>query len=365
MTKLFEPISVGALTLRNRMIRSATAERMADPDTGVPLPSLTELYRELAEGGIGLLVTGHVYVARGGKAHPEMAALDDDSLVPIWRDVIRPAQDAGAKVMAQINHSGANCDPAITPDAMSPSGGATNELTTNPGVMTEADVLHAATAFGQAARRARQAGFDGVQIHGAHGYLVCQFVTPATNLRTDRFGGDAERRLAFLRLVIDEVREQVGVDYPVWIKLGVAGSEASGLSLEQGVQAALVCAESGVDAIELSHGWGAPMWAEDAGEPPFLRMAEAVRSAVGPDYPLALVNGFRNLDVMQSVLDSGAADIISLCRPLIVEPYLPRKLRDGVSDRASCASCSQCWPKRAGEGVACHNRSVQRRLAAV
>ena len=281
MTMLFEPVTIGGLTLRNRMMRSATAERMADPDTGIPQSRLRDLYRELAEGGIGLIVTGHVYVARSGKAHPEMAALDDDSLIPIWHDVIEPAQAAGAKVMVQINHGGASCDPEVTPHALSPSGVATNDLTAHPGVMTDADVLEVAKAYGQTARRAREAGFDGVQIHGAHGYLVSQFLTPATNLRDDHWGGDAERRMAFLRLVIEEVRVQVGADYPVWIKLGVAGSEASDLTLDLGIRAAVACAQSGVDAVELSHGWGIPAWAADAEEPPFLRMAEAARSALG------------------------------------------------------------------------------------
>lgn len=292
-----------------------------------------------------------------------MAALDDDSLIPAWRDTISPAQQAGAKVMVQINHAGASCDPAVTPHALSPSGVATNELTSSPGVMTEADVAETAHAYGLAAYRAREAGFDGVQIHGAHGYLVSQFLTPATNQRSDAWGGDLERRLAFLRRVIQEVRAQVGLDYPVWIKLGAAGSEKSGQTLDQGVQAAVACMEEGVESIELSHGWGTPEWAKEAGEPPFLRMAEAVRAAVGPGYPLALVNGFRSLDVMERVLGTGVVDLISMCRPLIVEPDLPRKLRAGITDVAICASCSQCWPNDFGEGIACHNRSVQRRLA--
>jgi 2,4-dienoyl-CoA reductase-like NADH-dependent reductase (Old Yellow Enzyme family) len=115
MPGLFEPISIGSLHLRNRMMRSATAERMADPQSGAPLPKLAELYRELALGGIGLIVTGHIYVDRGGKAHPEMAALDSNDLIPAWRDVIGPAQTEGARVMVQINHGGASCDPVVTP----------------------------------------------------------------------------------------------------------------------------------------------------------------------------------------------------------------------------------------------------------
>jgi 2,4-dienoyl-CoA reductase-like NADH-dependent reductase (Old Yellow Enzyme family) len=378
MTLLFEPVSLGRLSLRNRLMRSATAERMAHPESGAPLPSLRELYRQLGEGGVGLIVTGHVYVDRGGRAHPEMAAFDRDDLIPEWRRTIAPAQESGARVVAQINHSGANCDPAVTPHALSPSGvtmvhrGPSAKRATDrtpdegahhAAAMTESELLAIADSYGDTARRAREAGFDGVQIHGAHGYLVSQFLTPATNQRNDEWGGTTQKRTAFLRRVILSVRAQVGPDYPVWIKLGVAGSDESGQTLDEGVQAALACVEEGVDAIELSHGWGSPPWTKDEPEPPFLRMAEAVRAAVGPDYPLALVNGFRNIDVMQRVLESGAADLISLCRPLIVQPDLPRMLQAGETGKAICASCSTCWPNAFGEGVACHNRSVQRRLA--
>lgn len=364
---LFEATEVGGLRLRNHLMRSATAERMADFDTGAPLPKMTALYRDLAEGGAGLIVTGHAYVTRGGKAHPEMAALDRDDLIPLWRNVIRPAQDLGAKMMVQINHGGANCDPLVTPDPRSPSGIATNtrgfyQHPLHSGALADDEIAGIVAAFGQAARRAQKAGFDGVQIHGAHGYLTSQFLTPYTNRRDDRWGGDAERRLAFLRAVAGEVRRQVGAGYPVWIKLGVAGREDAGLTLDDGAHAALACVEAGIDAIEISHAVGLPAWVKTAPEPPFLRMAEAVRAAIGPDYPLALVNGFRHAAVMRRTLESGVVQLISLCRPLIVEPHLPRMLQAGDVDEAICASCSQCWPNAFGEGIACHNRSVQKRL---
>ncbi len=362
---LFEPVTIGGLRLRNRLMRSATAERMADNATGAPLPKLATLYRDLAEGGVGLIVTGHAYVMRTGKAHPEMAALDSDELIPVWRETIAAAQAAGAKVMVQINHGGASCDPVETPEPLSPSGVPSGTRTKHANVMTDEEIAQAVDAFGQTARRAKAAGFDGVQIHGAHGYLTSQFLTPATNLRQDRWGGDPERRRAFLNAVIAAARAQVGPDYPVWIKLGVAGREDSGLTLDEGAQAAQACVAGGVDAIEISHALGTPSWTKKAPEPPFLRMAEAVRVAVGPDYPLALVNGFRHLAVMQRTLASGAAQVISLCRPLIVEPHLPRLLQEGATDKAICASCSQCWPNAFGEGIACHNRSVQKRLMAV
>ncbi len=362
MPRLFEPIEIGRLSLRNRVMRSATAERMTDRVTGAPLPKLRQLYTELAENEVALIVTGHVYVLRGGKAHQEMAAFDDDSLIPIWRETIAPAQALGAKVMVQINHGGASCDASVTPKPLSPSGVASSDQAAKAAALTDEQIAEIAAAFGATARRAVKAGFDGVQIHGAHGYLTSQFLTPALNQRADHWGGNPPG-LDFLRLVINEVRTAVGPDYPVWIKLGVEGNPASGQTLEMGVQAAVMCAEQGVDVVEISHGWNMPEWTKKAPEPQFLPMAQAVRNAVGPDYPLALVNGFRNLSVMEETLDSGVVDLISMCRPLIVEPDLIAKLHRGDSVEAMCASCRQCWPNTMGEGIACHNKSVQRRMA--
>ncbi len=357
MPGLFDSISIGSLHLSNCIMRSATAERLAHPETGAPLPKLADIYRALADGGVGLIVTGHAYVERSGKAHPEMASIVQDDLIPAWREAICPAQRAGARVMMQINHSGASCDPAVTPNPLSPFGIAANDLV-NPREMTEDELLHIAAAFGRAARRAQEAGFDGVQIHGAHGYLISQFLMPSTNKRTDRWGGDMEKRLAFLRTVISEIRQQVGEEYPVWIKLGVAGSRQHGLNLPDSAQIAAECAQSGVDCVEISNALGVPEEISNKNEPPFLPMAEAVRQAVGPKYPLALVNGFRTLRVMQEVLASGVVQLISLCRPLIAEPDLPRKLREGITNHASCVRCSRCWPETQGEGIACHNATV-------
>jgi 2,4-dienoyl-CoA reductase-like NADH-dependent reductase (Old Yellow Enzyme family) len=361
MSRLFDPFTVGALHLPNRIMRSATAERLADPETGAPLPRLRALYRTLAEGGVALIVTGHAYVHRTGKAHPEMSSIAADDLIPPWRETIRPAQQAGARVMMQLNHSGASCDPAVTPLPISPSGVATNSLV-KPQQMTEEELLSIVAAFGQAARRAREAGFDGVQFHGAHGYLITQFLTPATNHRDDRWGGDAERRLTFLRAAVAEVRRQVGGDFPVWIKLGIAGSKESGFALLEGAHAAQVCASCGIDCIEISIALGAPEELDTHGEAPLLPLARGIRQAVGPSYPLALVNGLRSRAVMEELLEGDLVQLVSMCRPLIAEPGLPMKLRDGRSSRAACLSCDHCWPERPAEGIACRNAKVQEAL---
>jgi 2,4-dienoyl-CoA reductase-like NADH-dependent reductase (Old Yellow Enzyme family) len=358
---LFEPVTVGSLTIRNRIMRSATAERMADPESGKPLPRLADVYAALARGGVGLIVTGHAYVERGGKGHPEMASIATDELMPAWRAAICPAQQAGARVIMQINHCGSGCDPTVTPQPISPSGVETVNGTA-PRAMSEEEVQRIIRAFGQAARRAREAGLDGVQIHGAHGYLVTQFLSTMTNQRNDAWGGDPERRRAFLDAVIAEVRGQVGDDYPVWIKLGVAGKAESGLPLSAGARVAASCAVKGVDCVEISHGLGIPEEIDAEREAAFRALAEGVREAVGQRYPLAVVYGFSTRAGMEAVLESGLVQMVSLCRPLIAEPDLPDKLRRIEGYQATCVRCGKCWPEALGEGMACHNAAVQRKL---
>jgi 2,4-dienoyl-CoA reductase-like NADH-dependent reductase (Old Yellow Enzyme family) len=361
---LFDPITIGTLTLPNRIMRSATAERMADPDTGAPLPRLKDTYQALAQGGVGLIVTGHAYVDRSGKAHPEMASIADDKLIPAWRETVRPAQESGARVIMQINHCGSGCDPSVTPRPLSPSGVQTAEGAL-PRAMTEGEIAHVIHAFGQAARRARAAGLDGVQIHGAHGYLGTQFLSTQTNRRDDAWGGDLARRRAFLDAVIDEIRAQVGPDYPLWCKLGVAGTAEGGLSLAEGARVAAACATRGVDCIEVSHAIGVPEGIDAKQEAAFRPLAEGVRAAVGPEFSLAVVSGFATRAGMEAVLAGGLVQMVSLCRPLIAEPDLPKKLREIAGYRAACVRCGNCWPKALDEGVACTNAAVQRKLSRV
>ncbi len=361
MSKLFESTSIGRLALRNRLMRSATAERMGHPESGEPLAKLGEMYAALARGGVGLIVTGHAYVERGGKAHPEMASIASDDVIPAWREVIRPAQEAGARLMMQINHSGASCDPKVTPQPISPSG-ISSDASVEQHTMSEKEIQRVVQSFAQAARRVREAGFDGVQLHGAHGYLSSQFLKPQTNQRDDGWGGDAERRFAFLKAIIQETRRQVGDDYPVWIKLGVAGREESQFDIAAGARVAANCVSYGVDCIEISHAGGEPKSIDHKKEAPYRPWAEAVRQAVSDGFPLALVNNFRARAGMEAVLENGLVQMVSLCRPLIAEPDLPDKLRENGAYEHACVRCWKCWPKEPGTGVACRNTRTLRRL---
>lgn len=367
MPDLFAPLTIGTLNIRNHLMRSATAERVADPLNGTPTPRMRHIYSQLAEGGIGLIVTGHAYVERLGKGHPEMASIATDDVIPAWRDIITPAQNAGARVMMQINHCGASCDPTVTPHPLSPAGIPTN-ASVEPQAMTAGDLERIITAFGQAARRAREAGLDGVQIHGAHGYLINQFLTPLTypnpNFLLDgTASNDTDRRNLIVKAVIEEIRQQVGNDFPVWIKLGVAGRAESGLDITVGAKITRACSTFGVDCIELSHALGFPEDIDQRGDVAFLPFAKAARSAVGNHFPLALVHNFRTRAQMQSVLDSNLVQMVSLCRPLIAEPDFPNKLRTNPDYEHVCVRCGQCWPKEENMGSACYNQTVKNKLA--
>ena len=362
MSLPLEPINVGGLELGTRVMRSATAERMADAVTGAPKPPMRRMYAELASGHVGLIVTGHACIEMQGRAHPRMAAIDDDALIAAWRETIQPAQALGAKLMMQINHCGASADPQVTANPLAPSGVATNERV-QPGVMSDRDIERIIGAYAQAARRAKSAGFDGVQLHGAHGYLITQFLSASTNQRQDRWGGDTvHARFNFLAHVIDAVRAQVGDTYPVWIKLGVAGRDDSGLTMEQGAQIAALCVEHGIDCIEISHAIGEPEADTQHGEADYWAMAQAVRAQVGKAFPLALVSGFKSLQGMATALNDGTVQLVSLCRPLIAQPTLLNDMACDHQAAAACVRCDQCWPKEVDGFVDCHNRAVRRRL---
>ncbi len=369
MPDLFDSLIIGTMTIRNHLMRSATAERMSNPEDGTPSAGMQAMYKRLADGGIGLIVTGHAYVERQGKGHPEMASIASDALIPAWREIITPAQRAGARMMLQVNHCGASCDPAVTPHPLSPSGVATNAMV-KPQPMSVADLDRIISAFGQAARRAREAGFDGVQIHGAHGYLINQFLSPLTYpnpsfLLDGAESNSTEQRSIVLKAVVAEMRRQVGDDFPVWIKLGVAGRAESGLDLAEGARIASACSGFGVDCIEISHALGIPENIDMRTDMAFLPFAEAVKPVVADDFPLALVQNFRTRAQMQGVLDRGLVQMISLCRPLIAEPDLPNHMQAAPDYEHACIRCGQCWPKQPNSGVACYNAAVQRKLAKI
>lgn len=364
MSKLFTPGKIGSLNLPNRLVRSATAERMADAGDGRPRPQLKDLYRELTKGGVGLIITGHMYIHPSGKAHPEMTGIYSDDLIPGLAELASTVHQEGGKVVVQINHGGMQCDRETVPDPMAPSTMDATSLNRAAREMTTAEINDIIQAFGQAARRVKMAGFDGVQIHAAHGYLNSQFLSPFSNRRTDDWGGNQTKRLRFLREVCGAVRERVGRDYPVLIKLGMMDGIESGLSPEDGVQVVAALEEMELDGVEISGGIGGAralnvrkgIRSEDR-EAYFLPLARKARPATR--LPILLVGGMRSRKVMERVLGDGDADFISLCRPLITEPDFPNRMHMGLQEKSGCLSSDNCWAENEGEGISCKCPKVE------
>ena len=370
MTLLFTPNKIGSLSTPNRIVRSATAERMAEPD-GRPVPQLKELYKNLVRGGVGLIITGHMYVHQSGKAHVEMTGIYNDDLIPHLAKLADAVHNKHGRIVVQINHAGMKANAEDVSEAIAPSAIDAPFLSRPAREITSKEIESVIQAYGNAARRCQESGFDGVQIHAAHGYLISQFLSPFVNRRTDKWGGNSKKRMRFLREVCAAVREKVGPEYPVLIKLGMMDGVEGGLSSDEGAQVVAGLEKMGIDAVEISGGIGGKKnlnvrkgIRSEADEAYFLPLSRQARSVT--QLPIILVGGFRSRSVMEQVLADGLADYISLCRPLITEPDLPNLLKIGLKEKSRCIAANNCWPINAGDGIACkcpHEKVVDKTIA--
>lgn len=358
MDKLFTPAYIGNLKIPNRLVRSATAERMADLSDGKPQPRLTEMYRQLVRGGVGLIITGHMYIHPQGKAHSGMTGIYADELITPLSELTKAVHQEGGLIAAQINHGGMMCPPECVQRALAPSDIESPFIPQVAHKMNEDEIEEAIQAFGQAARRAREASFDSVQIHAAHGYLNSEFLSPWANRREDCWGGAMPQRLRFLRAVCAEVRSQVGTDYPVFVKLGMLDGVKGGLTVEESLSILPELQRMGLNALEISSGInGEKKLSSQMGirneqdEGYFLPIVRRARHLT--TLPILTVGGFRSRRVMEQVLQNDEADFISLCRPLILEPDLPNRFRLGLQEKSRCISSNHCWESSPGEGISC------------
>jgi len=352
---LFTPTQLGSLTLKNRLVRSATCEGMAESKRsetqldGTVTDDMVAFYRRLAEGGVGLIISGHTYVHPLGKASPGMAGLYDDGQVPMHRKLTDAVHEAGGAVASQINHAGRQTSPArigrntpLAPSALARPGGKFV-----PREMTEEDIEEAIQAFADAARRAVEAGYDALQIHSAHGYLISEFNSPYANHRTDRWGGSPENRRRFLLEVYRRVRSAVGEGFPVFVKLNGTDFVDGGLTPEGSAEIAQALEAEGIDAIEVSGGFAETadlIVRKDITEPDeeayLLPLARTIRDAVA--VPVMIVGGLRSREVMERMLSEEGMTFVSLSRPFIRQPDLANRLKAGEIDRVACTSCGRC-----------------------
>jgi 2,4-dienoyl-CoA reductase-like NADH-dependent reductase (Old Yellow Enzyme family) len=361
MFQVFEPVSLGPLTARNRLVRSATWLGLSELD-GAVTDALVERYRELGAGGAGVVISGYAAVTPGGRQMPRMLGAHDDALVPGLARVAEAIRAGGALAGLQLVHAGGQTQAAWiqggTPVA--PSFLEHPQFPEVPRELTTEEIAQIVVAFGRAARRAREAGFDFVQVHGAHGYLVSQFLSPGTNQRTDRYGGELRRRFRFLQEVLAAVQGAVGPEYPVAIKLNCGDFVSGGLEPGDAAQVAEWVGMRGPCFLEVSGGTTAsgdrgparPMIVAGENEAYFQGLAAEIKRRVA--CPVALVGGVRSPETMERVLMENGADLFSLSRPLIWEPDLPNRWQGGDRAPAKCISCNGCFgPGVKGEGVHC------------
>lgn len=361
MAELFESTQIKSMTLANRFVRSATWEGMADTD-GNCTPKLIELMKRLAEGGVGLIITGLAFVTREGRAAPWQMGAADDAYFPGLRKMTDAVHRANGKIALQIAHGGCYSATQLTgQEAIAPS---THEAGAIPACreMTVTEIRHIVTAFGESAALAKKAGFDGVQIHAAHGYLLSQFLSPFFNKRKDAYGGSIENRGRIVLETLRSVRGAVGEDYPVLIKINSEDFVDNGLTVDEMLYVAVELERGGIDAIEMSGGtvyasgafssirMGALKTPDKEGY--YKEAAALYKESI--NVPLLLVGGIRSFQVAEKLVSGGLADYISLSRPLIREPALINRWQSGNRMKSTCISDNACFgPAIKGEGLYC------------
>jgi 2,4-dienoyl-CoA reductase-like NADH-dependent reductase (Old Yellow Enzyme family) len=363
MPQLFESSFVKSLELKNRAIRSATWSAVGD-DKGFVTNRAVELYSHLAAGGLGLIITGFQYVLPNGVAMPYQMGNYDDAQTEGLRRLAAAIRSNGCRVVAQIVHTGAKANPSLFPEQgelWGPSAIPDPQTGNTPREVTPPEIRLLVDAYAAAARRCKEAGFDGVQLHCAHGYGINQFLSPAANRRGDEYGGDRAGRYRFLGETLEAVRGAMGTDYPVMVKLSGNDHLEGGMTPEDALYVARRLEEDGIDAIEMSAG------SRGAGErympsrlsilrqeqeAYLLDLAAACKQTV--KVPVVTVGGIRSPDVINRILSDNKADYVALCRPFIREPHLINRWKSGDQAKARCISCNQCFGTAdQGRGIFC------------
>jgi 2,4-dienoyl-CoA reductase-like NADH-dependent reductase (Old Yellow Enzyme family) len=370
MSNLFESAKIGPMILRNRFVRSATWEAMATPE-GAVTPRLVDTIAALAKGGVGLIISGHAYVRPEGQAGPLQISAARDELIPGLRQMADAAHQHGAKIVLQVAHAGYFAAHHLTGTPPFAVSAAVKLDDISRRELTAGDIGDIVRAFAAAAARGKAAGFDGVQIHSAHGYLFNQFLSPLFNRRSDAYGGTLANRARVHLETIRAVRQAVGPDYPVLIKLNGRDFAEGGLELEDAVEAAVLLEHAGLDAVELSSGmtkfsqFGSARTAITNQKKEAYNREEARALKQRLKIPVILVGGIRSLPVAEGLIAEGACDFISLCRPLIREPDLVNRWQSGDRRKSACTSDNLCFgPARSGEGLYCVTAAKKRETAA-
>ena len=354
---LFDTCRIGRIETNCRIIRSATFEGMGR--YGFPTENLTKMYEKLADGGAGIIITGMMATNKMEPRQHCQIRIDDDECIEPLAKVVKQVHDHGSKVVAQLVVMGSAILLPEVPEGetriiFSPSG-VTEKVakwTQESQALTVSQIHELIEAVAAATKRAKEAGFDGVQFHGAHGYLASKFLSPHFNTRTDEYGGSLENRARFLLEAIAAMRNAVGPDYPIWVKLNCADfMEDGSLTFEESKQVMTWLAEEGVDAIEVSGGntsslprKGPIRAIKRTKEPMYFKdYASEAASLLKGKIDIGVVGGFRSAEEMEDALGKTDLAFISMSRPFLRQPDLPKRWREGDTEPSLCISCSRCF----------------------
>lgn len=369
--EIFKPITYANITFKNHILRAGTAENMADED-GRPTLDLLKKYDQLAKGGIGGIITGEIAISPEAKPmHEKIPSLDCDENIQYFIPITQQIHSYNVPIIAQLVHTGGQSE---RKDAIAPS----KISDYHAREMSEDEILKVIKDFAQAINRAKKAGFDGVELHCAHGFLLSEFLSPRTNKRKDQWGGSTENRTRIIEEIIKSARNLVG-EFPIFAKINGYEPFARGIDINEGVKIAKKLQEYGCDALEISNGMLKAGMATIRGNVPAemllatdpklkkipnflkpiiakiakltiptpkpiknynLESAKLIKSQV--NIPVIVVGGITELESMKEILKNQYADLISLARPLIIEPNFVKKLQEGKTNKSKCIQCNFC-----------------------
>ena len=349
MKTLFESVELKNLKAKNRTIRSATNERSFCSETGEFTPELFDIYKELIDGGVGTIITSFANVMENDQPAQYMLGIYDDKFINQYKHLIELSNSNDTKMILQLVYGGSqtayNVDKRVI---LGPSAVENIYSKVVPKEATKQELKEIVKAFGQGALRAKKAGFHGVQIHGAHGYYLSQFMNPYYNRREDEYGGTLENRARLILEVYREIRTLVGEDYFVSIKLNCEDFMENGSILEDNIYLAKELSKEGIDLIEVSGGSASSI--KDKGvirvvknkeeESYFYVQGKKIAEEIST--PVSLVGGHKNYDKVNEILNSSEIKFLSFSRSLVAEPDLINRWKMDTSD-SKCISCNKCF----------------------
>ena len=333
---LFTPLKLkNGAVIKNRFLKSAMSEGMANSKTNSPNELHVNLYRKWANGGTGLLITGNVMIDRQALGEPGNVVIEDERDMEMLKKWAEAGKENNTHIWMQINHPGKQAPKSVAKESVAPSAieiqGDLKSGFVKPRELTKDEIKNLIKRFGKAAEIAKKSGFTGVQIHGAHGYLISQFLSSADNVRNDEYGGSIENRMRFLVDIYNEMREKVGKEFPIGLKINSSDFSNNGFTEEESIIVIKKMSEIGVDLIEISGGnyENSKMLSErgDNEKVFFIDYAKKVLSLI--DTPIVVTGGFKKVETMQKAIEKEKISMIGIARPIVIYPNLPNEIKEG------------------------------------